>query len=338
MTIPSEDTTSTANAAGPESNPQAVDPSTAVFAASNRLERHYQRRVEQLWSRFEDIRELMEHEGAKGQRVEEEIRNLLKTFLPERYGYGSGLVIDSEGGELDRSRQQDILVLDRFFNPRLFLDEEPTVYPVDVVYAGIEVKTSLDKNEMSRAFRNIASLKRLKYLRRTITAFQANAISSGFTTPPLGFVVAYDTDTRNCDTLLHRFAECASEYDPFFYPEFVCVLNRGIIGITEAGKPVMHVYGLLEEDDKGQLREMNAGDSNERTLVNGRAYPTVELNSRNLIVDPTRTFLAFLTNIVDALNAKHLLSYGNLLKEYVPPTMRRFVGLTLPDSSTPPAK
>jgi hypothetical protein len=95
----------------------------------------------------------MQHEGSKGTRVEGAVRHFLLEFLPRRYDYGSGIVVDSSGSEIDRSRQKDILVVDKFFNPRLFLDEEPTVYPIEVVYCGIEVKTSLDAKGLKGALR-----------------------------------------------------------------------------------------------------------------------------------------------------------------------------------------
>src|SRR5438874_12693495 len=135
-----------------------------ILAPSDRLSRHYGRRVQQILSRFNDIRELIQNEGLKGARVEGEVRKLLLDFLPKRYEYGSGIVIDSSGNEVDRSRQEDILVIDKFFNPRLFLDEEPTVYPVDVIYCGIEVKTSIDGKTLEEAINNIASLKRLQFI------------------------------------------------------------------------------------------------------------------------------------------------------------------------------
>ncbi len=132
-----------------------------VIAPSDRLSRHYVRRVEQILARFNDIRELIQHEGVKGARVEGEVRRLLLDFLPKRYEYGSGIVIDSSGSEVDRSRQEDILVVDKFFNPRLFLDEEPTVYPVEVIYCGIEVKTSLDARTLHTKTDDSLSLQRL---------------------------------------------------------------------------------------------------------------------------------------------------------------------------------
>jgi hypothetical protein len=159
-----------------------------ILAPSDRLSKHYARRVEQILSRFNDIRELIQHEGSKGARVEIEVRKFLLEFLPKRYEYGSGIVIDSSGSEVDRSKQEDILVVDKFFNPRLFLDEEPSVYPVEVIYCGIEVKTSMDAIELQKAITNIASLKRLKFVQEESTEIRGDKIIMSRTTPPLGII------------------------------------------------------------------------------------------------------------------------------------------------------
>lgn len=42
----------------------------AILTSTNRLYRHYIRRVQQILFRFNDIRELIRHEGSKGTRVE----------------------------------------------------------------------------------------------------------------------------------------------------------------------------------------------------------------------------------------------------------------------------
>jgi tRNA G37 N-methylase Trm5 len=92
----------------------------AILTSTDRLYQHYNRRVQQILFRFNHIRELIRHEGSMGTRVEGVVRSFLLEFLPRRIR--SGLVVDSSGSEIDRSRQKDILVVDKFFNPRLFLE------------------------------------------------------------------------------------------------------------------------------------------------------------------------------------------------------------------------
>ena len=58
-----------------------------VIAPSDRLSRHYVRRVEQILARFNDIRELIQHEGVKGARVEGEVRSSFWTSSNRRYHF-----------------------------------------------------------------------------------------------------------------------------------------------------------------------------------------------------------------------------------------------------------
>ncbi len=81
-------------------------------------------------------------------------------FLPEKYTLGSGFVIDSRGGQ---SRQTDIILYDRLFNPELFRYEGVNFYPVEVVYAVIEVKTTLRSGEIKDAIEKIPSIKSLLF-------------------------------------------------------------------------------------------------------------------------------------------------------------------------------
>ena len=182
-----------------------------ILAPSDRLSRHYARRVQQILSRFNDIRELIEHEGSKGARIEGEVRKFLLEFLPKRYEYGSGIVIDNSGAEVDRSKQEDVLLIDKLFNPRLFLDEEPTVYPVEVVYCGIEVKTSIDSDGLRDAINNIASLKRLKFIREVVAHRRGEEIIESVTTPPLGIIFSFDTTIK---VITHGIFEIMLPSDP----------------------------------------------------------------------------------------------------------------------------
>lgn len=196
--------------------------------------------MQQILFKFNDIRELIQHEGSKGTRVEGVVRNFLLEFLPRRYDYGSGLVVDSSGRETDRSKQKDILVVDKFFNPRLFLDEEPTVYPIEVVYCGIEVKTSVDKKGLKVAVENIASLKRLKPIPRVVPQFRENQFVLVEPGPPLGFIFAFETRIKSSDVLLNNYADAVAKVEPEARPDLVCILNRGMLGkSTESSKALL---------------------------------------------------------------------------------------------------
>lgn len=62
-------------------------------------------------------------------------------FLPKKYSIGSGIVIDRNGGG--------------GFHPELSSQGSGYLYPVDVVYMIIEIKTTMNKDKMNEAIENI---------------------------------------------------------------------------------------------------------------------------------------------------------------------------------------
>lgn len=304
-----------------------------ILAPSDRLSKHYARRIEQILSRFNDIRELIEHQGAKGARVESEVRKFLLDFLPKRYEYGSGIVIDSSGSEVDRSRQEDILVVDKFFNPRLFLDEEPSVYPVEVVYCGIEVKTSLSASGFVDAIANIASLKRLNLVKDETTEIRGGKIIVSRTTPPLGIIFSFDSAIKSAETLLKHVTESLTEIERNAWPDLICILSRGLIGISpETHLPRFHLYGVLGRDD--QTGRINAWELHPKTgeavpdeamSSKGDKYPLMLMNDRYYPIDVGRTFVGFLGTLVEMLLSKRVMSHSNLLSHYIPNEMTHYL-------------
>ncbi len=298
----------------------------AILAATDRLSRHYNRRLQQILSKFNDIRELMLHEGSKGTRVEGVVRNFLLEFLPRRYDYGSGMVVDSSGSEIDRSKQKDILVVDKFFNPRLFLDEEPTAYPVEVVYCGIEVKTSLDKNGLKTAVENIASLKRLKPVPAVVPQFRGKEFVLVETGSPLGFIFAFETKVKSAEALCKNYADAISRVEPSARPDLVCILNRGMIGTSrESSKPCFHLHGVLGIDQaSGKISAIEAVRKSRSKAPadvmdsQGSRYPIMKMNDKYFPVDVGRTFISFLGTFYEMLRSKAMTSDANLLEHYIP--------------------
>lgn len=293
----------------------------------NRLWRHYRRRVRELMTRFNDIRELIQHEGAKGTRVEAELRKFLVTYLPQAWDYASGIVVDSTGAELNRSRQEDILVIDKLFNPRIFLDEEPAVYPVDVLYAGIEVKTSIDERELAASIENIASLKRLQYVREGVPTARHEGFTFVPTTPPVGVIFAFDTSFRRIETIVKHLDEHCVNLDPSERPDLICVLNRGIFGFAQEGNAFAQVYGVLAPNGAG-MGMIKAPTQADELVINDEIYPVAGLGGQALPIDTSRTFLAFLYTLTGYLSHKVVRPFSNLLGRYLPVEAGVFIPVT----------
>lgn len=305
----------------------------AILTSTNRLYRHYTRRVQQILFRFNDIRELIRHEGSKGTRVEGVVRNFLLEFLPRRYEYGSGLVVDSSGSEVDRSRQKDILVVDKFFNPRLFQDEEPTVYPIEVIYCGIEVKTSIDGKGLKGAVENIASLKRLKPIPAIAPVFRKDKFVLIEAGPPLGFIFAFETRIKSAEALCKNYADAIAGIEPTARPDLVCILNRGMLGTsTESSKPSFHLHGALGIDEAtGSVNAYEAVPKNASKVTKdvmdsqGSRYPIMTMNGKYFPVDVGRTFISFLGTFYKMLVAKVIIPDTNLLEHYIPKQMTHYL-------------
>ncbi|WP_433829551.1 DUF6602 domain-containing protein [Flavobacterium anhuiense] len=300
-----------------------------IFKASDRISKHYKRRVDQILSRFEDIRELIEHQPSKGARVEKEIRQFLIDFLPEMYQYSSGIVIDSSGSECDRSKQSDILIIDKFFNPKLFIDEEPSIYPIDTIYCGIEVKTSINEEELENSIKNIESLKKLAYIKDSVAYNKRNSIVLSQTSPPIGIIFAFDTVFKTADTLLKHYADSIEYIAPEYRPNFLCILNRGIIGINQNNKPAIEIFGLISQDSNGKIEEMKTTSSDLYYEAGGYKYPKIKFEKDYYIVDPSRTMLAFLQHLIDSLLNKVIISKTNILNHYIPEEMKRKIILEM---------
>src|SRR2546429_5894837 len=107
------------------------------------IEQYYRGITQQLRSEVNFINSLSKHQGVKGSGNEEILRDLLTKFIPKRYGVGTGIVVDKHGHQ---SRQSDIIIYDTFLYPSLLALATLHLFPVDIVYATIEVTTTLDSS------------------------------------------------------------------------------------------------------------------------------------------------------------------------------------------------
>lgn len=96
---------------------------------------------------------LLEHGSTIGQAREFLVKRVLKTILPPAVHIGSGKVIDSWGNS---SKQIDIIIYDTRFP--LMNVEGGGLYFVEGVLATIEVKSTIDSNELKTALENCESV------------------------------------------------------------------------------------------------------------------------------------------------------------------------------------
>ena len=115
---------------------------------------------ERLVDEFNDARAATTP-GTVGSAMEQPVRNQLEQILPRGLAVGSGFVIDTYGGT---SRQTDIVLYERYICPVFSINDTPetTYYPCECVVAVGEVKSVLDRDALTDAFKKIESVKKLR--------------------------------------------------------------------------------------------------------------------------------------------------------------------------------
>lgn len=121
----------------------------------------YVRRVgERLVDEFNDARAATTPTTV-GSAMEQPVRKQLEQILPRGLAVGSGFVIDTYGGT---SRQTDIVLYERDICPVFSINDTPetTYYPCECVVAVGEVKSVLDRDALTDAFKKVESVKSLR--------------------------------------------------------------------------------------------------------------------------------------------------------------------------------
>ncbi|MBN1618881.1 MAG: hypothetical protein JXQ26_07105 [Tissierellales bacterium] len=93
----------------------------------------------------------IKHPLLTGELRESFVVNLLSHFLPERYGVGSGVIVNPLGIE---STQWDIIIYDKNIIPPFIFEMDRGVFPAETVLAVIEVKSKLTLQELRKTNAN----------------------------------------------------------------------------------------------------------------------------------------------------------------------------------------
>ena len=104
-------------------------------------------------------RRITNQSGIVGDATEDAWMGMLCEFLPGRYGVASGKVVDSQGHQ---SEQIDLIIHDTYYSPLMFSIGNDRFVPVESVYAVLEVKQTLNKENLDYAAKKAESVRRLQ--------------------------------------------------------------------------------------------------------------------------------------------------------------------------------
>jgi hypothetical protein len=167
------------------------------------------------------------HATGMGSMREEVVRKFLRDYLPSRYAVGQGQIIHSTNRI---SKQTDVVIHDHGNCPRLFVNQEHSIFPLEGVYGVVSIKSTLSSNKLANAFENIASTKSLVEEDKTIVLNKMGT-QIGVASPlPVGIVFAFDADrsleaiATQAKTLQDRLS------NPKHAPDLIAVLGKGLVG------------------------------------------------------------------------------------------------------------
>lgn len=121
-----------------------------------RLERLMRAWARRMWAQFEDIQR--QHRWESGRRREDDVREFLEAFLPQRLAIGTGEIVAVDG---QVSPQIDLIVYDWLYTPLLDRSPSSVVVPVEGVYGVIEVSSRLDRTKLQADVEKIRAVKRM---------------------------------------------------------------------------------------------------------------------------------------------------------------------------------
>ncbi len=275
------------------------------------LEQFFSGILTQLQAEIDLINSIVPHNVTKGSLNEASFRKIVESFIPSRYDIGSGIVIDSHG---NKSNQIDLIIFDKFFSSKLFRTYSQVIYPVETVFACIEIKTKLDKAELEEVAKeniNIANLKHYSNFINTIrpskTVPKAIDFTEHETRPPLTFLLAYHTSTVNPLTVKRWFEENSNKK---FLPDLTLFLDLGmaVIRTNPIEKenfdfiitPVRNNDIGYQDNDIAYVKEPN-----KLCNTNGRTYKSSSWKSKNggyPLIMPEKALLSFLINLVRTID------------------------------------
>jgi len=165
---------------------------------------------------------MIKHKAEKGRERESIVIDFMRNCLPKNFFVNRGFIVSYDNKQ---SPQEDVVIYDEFSIPIIAHFSQNQLFPIESVYAIIEVKSSLNKTELEKSVKNI------KFVKEMPISGGAKRIGMGIgvgqSPPPIGVVFAFQS-TR-LETLTNNLSEFNKDIDPGLWASLICVLDKGVI-------------------------------------------------------------------------------------------------------------
>lgn len=247
--------------------------------------------LHRLQAEVQSFSKLVEHEAEKGRENELVLARVLSSLIPQRFGTGSGLLIDSNDKQ---SRQIDVIIFEQAMEAALFAQTTQLLYPVETVYAAIEVKTTLRADDIVQYGESV---------RRTAELTSKRAHRDG-NFHPVNCLFAYSAWAMPETVAAHLLALPST-----CRPDVFCVVDQGFVGgkpstfdssSGESGDFVMGITFLQDANDLPIVVDKPTDNVRGET-----AHRTLRITKGQYgLVDPARALLLFLDSLLGELHRK----------------------------------
>jgi len=185
-------------------------------------------------------RDFAMHRGAAGENREDLVVRFLADHLPKRFGVRRGFAISLDDGV---SRQADVLVVDHVNNAPIHPTASHELWPVEAVYALVEVKTELSPSYLKDA---VKKCRRFKQLNRRFVGVRDQRIEESL------FVI-WSFDGAGAETIKENLVEAVRDVPVVERPDLVVDLN-GLVATSGSYLTI----SKLGQPDSGHRRKLQA--------------------------------------------------------------------------------
>lgn len=192
----------------------------------------------ELKHNFEKRARLIPHSGEKGEGREAGLRQILKTYLPGRFGVDTGFVVDSDWEE---SLQIDIIIYDENYTPVFEIVQGKRFFPCESVVAVGEVKSAINSEELEDSFDKIKSVKRLDRFGNPSIVGSGKHIGKldrqEFRDQIIGFI--FTGDSMTAENLSESYMEQLESRERYLWPNIYCDFNNLNIGYYDSENRIL---------------------------------------------------------------------------------------------------
>ncbi|MFF6948252.1 DUF6602 domain-containing protein [Streptomyces iakyrus] len=285
----------------------------------NIVEQYWSSAVTRLQTEVEGFNKLIGHAAEQGHENELSLSRLLANLIPKRLGIGGGMIIDNSS---KRSKQTDIIIYDLADQPTLMAQSSQVIFPIEVVHAAIEVKTTLTAKEIEDCGGKKAALDLLT---------PANGASR-----PIFAVLAYDAWAQPETVAEHILNLKENER-----PDILCLLNPGMLSGAMNFAQKGYGAGFIPVHKRDANGSRVAGEWVKLEKIPegaihheyGSAFPVTRLGRKGFYAgEPGRALLLFCGSLLQELANRKAIPIP-VLNHYLTPVAREMIQLQASPSS-----